>query len=119
MSPRDILAAMLAASFWGLTFIFIKIGVEAAPPFTLVALRFAAAAVPLVFFVRPPKAPWRLVVAYSGMIGLAQFGLLFTAVREGMPAGLASLVIQAQVYFTLAFASTGCRWTWSRRPGGR
>ena len=105
MRPLDTLAAVLAAFVWGLTFIFIKLGVEAAPPFTLTALRFAAAAVPLVLFVRPPKAPWRLVLAYGGLIGVAQFGLLFLAVREGMPVGLASLVIQVQVYFTLLFVA--------------
>lgn len=105
MRPLDTLAAMLAAFVWGLTFIFIKLGVEAAPPFTLIALRFGAAAFPLVMFVRPPRAPWRLVLAYGVMIGIAQFGLLFLAVREGMPVGLASLVIQMQVYFTLLFAA--------------
>jgi len=103
--PLDTLAAVLATFVWGLTFIFIKLGVEAAPPFTLTALRFAAAAFPLVLFVRPPEAPWRLVVAYGFLIGVAQFGLLFLAVREGMPVGLASLVVQAQVYFTLVFTT--------------
>ena len=105
MKPLDTLAAVLATFVWGLTFVAIKLGVQEAPPFLMTALRFAAAAVPLAFFVRPPAAPARLVLAYGLLIGVAQFGLLFLAVRQGMPAGLASLVMQAQVFFTLGFAA--------------
>lgn len=105
MKPLDTLAAVVAAFVWGLTFVAIKLGVQAAPPFLLTALRFTAAALPLAFFVRPPAAPVRLVVAYGVLIGFAQFGLLFLAVWSGMPAGLASLVVQAQVFFTLGFAA--------------
>jgi O-acetylserine/cysteine efflux transporter len=105
LRPLDIAAAIVAAVVWGLTFIAIKYGVEAAPPFLLTALRFAFAAFPLVLFVKPPAAPWRLVALYGALIGVCQFGILFLAVREGMPVGLASLVIQIQVYFTILFAA--------------
>ncbi len=105
MKPLDIGAAITAAFVWGLTFIAIKLGVQQAPPFLMTALRFAAAAIPLVFFLKPPAAPARLVLAYGALIGFAQFGLLFLAVRQGMPAGLASLVMQTQVFFTLGFAA--------------
>ena len=37
-------------------------------------------------------------------IGAGQFGVLFIAIREGFPVGLASLVIQAQVFFTILLA---------------
>jgi O-acetylserine/cysteine efflux transporter len=104
VKPLDTLAAVVAAIVWGLTFIAIKYGVEAAPPFLLTALRFSFAAFPLVLFVRPPKAPWAWVALYGALIGVAQFGLLFLAVRLGMPVGLASLAIQIQVYFTVLFA---------------
>jgi O-acetylserine/cysteine efflux transporter len=103
--PLDALAAILAAVVWGLSFIAIKYGVEAAPPFLLTALRFTVAAFPLALFVKPPSAPWRLVALYGALIGVFQFGLLFLAVREGMPVGLASLVVQMQVYFTILFAA--------------
>jgi O-acetylserine/cysteine efflux transporter len=105
VKPLDTLAAILAAIVWGLTFIAIKYGVDEAPPFLLTALRFAFAAFPLALFIRPPKAPARLVALYGALIGVGQFGLLFLAVREGMPVGLASLVIQLQVYFTVLFAA--------------
>ncbi len=107
MRPRDTIAAVVAAIVWGLTFIAIKYGVEDAPPFLLTALRFAFAAIPLALFTRPPKAPARWIVLYGALIGVGQFGLLFLGVRQGMPVGLASLVVQMQVYFTMLFAVIG------------
>jgi len=55
--------------------------------------------------VRPPRLPWRWVAAYGLVQGLGQFGLLFTALQSGMPAGMASLVIQTQAFFTLLLAA--------------
>ena len=57
------------------------------PPFTLAALRFLLAAVPMVFFIRPPPMPWRDVVAYGFAIGVCQFGLLFLGSSSGCPRG--------------------------------
>ena len=56
---------------------------------------------PLVFFIRRPQMPWRFVVTYGFAIGVCQFGLLFLGMKLGMPAGLSSLVIQVQVFFTI------------------
>ncbi len=56
---------------------------------------------PLVLFIRRPQIPWRFVVAYGFAIGVFQFGLLFLGMKLGMPAGLSSLVIQVQVFFTI------------------
>ena len=64
-------------------------------------MRFFLAAVPLVFFIRRPQMPWGYVVAYGFAIGVCQFGLLFLGMKLGMPAGLSSLVIQVQVFFTI------------------
>ncbi len=104
MSLRDILSALVAALALGLAFIAIKIGVGQAPPLLLTALRFAFAAVPAVFFVARPKAPALLVALYGLLIGVGLFGLMFLAIAEGMPAGLASLVIQLQAFITVFFA---------------
>jgi O-acetylserine/cysteine efflux transporter len=70
----------------------------------LAALRFFFAAVPMVFFFAPPKAPAWVVTLYGLLIGAGQFSVLFIAIHEGFPVGLASLVIQAQAYFTILFA---------------
>jgi len=109
LSPRDLALTLAVVAVWGYTFVPIKIALVEVPPFTLAALRFLLAALPMVFFVRPPEMPWRGVVAYGLAIGVCQFGLLFLGLRLGMPAGLSSLVIQMQVFFTigLAVAFTG------------
>ncbi|MDE3177831.1 MAG: EamA family transporter [Pseudomonadota bacterium] len=105
MKGSDLVGAVVTSVVWGLTFIGIKYGVEEAPPFLLTALRFTFAALPLAFFVKPPAAPASRIALYGAIIGVGQFGLLFLGVREGMPVGLASLVIQSQVYFTILFAA--------------
>jgi O-acetylserine/cysteine efflux transporter len=114
MRPRDILSASSVAVVWGLVFIAIKIGVGETTPLMLSALRFVFAAFPLVFFLPPPKAPAWTVALYGLLIGVGQFGLLFIAIHRGFPVGLASLVIQAQAFFTifLAWALLG---EWPRR----
>lgn len=67
-------------------------------------LRFVAAAFPAVLFVRPPKAPWWLVVAFGLSLGFALYGFLNLAIAWGMSAGLSSLVLQTQAFFTMALA---------------
>jgi O-acetylserine/cysteine efflux transporter len=59
----------------------------------------------MVFFVRRPSAPLRLVLAYGLLIGVGQFGVLFLAISLGMSAGLASLLAQTQVFFTIGLAA--------------
>jgi O-acetylserine/cysteine efflux transporter len=99
------LFAVLVAFLWGLSFVVIKLGVNNTPPLLLAALRFFFAALPAVFFIPRPKTGWRNVVAYGFFLGVCQFGLLFAALAIGMPASLASLVMQAQVFFTILFAA--------------
>lgn len=104
MPPRHILLALAIATVLGVSFVAIHIGLEDAPPLLLTAMRYLAAAIPAVFFIRRPAADWRLVVGYGLAIGVGQFGLLFVAVKLGMPPGLGSLVIQLQVFFTIGLA---------------
>lgn len=104
MSPRHILLALAIALVLGLSFVAIHYGLEDAPPLLLTALRYLCAAVPAVFFIRRPAMDWRLLVAYGFFVGVGQFGLLFLAIALGMPAGLSSLVIQLQVFFTVLLA---------------
>jgi O-acetylserine/cysteine efflux transporter len=105
MSPRDLLLALVVVVAWGVNFVVIKVGLHGVPPMLLGALRFALAAVPAVFFVRRPQMPWRWLFAYGATISFGQFAFLFSAMYVGMPAGLASLVLQAQAFFTLIFAA--------------
>ncbi|MBJ3786454.1 EamA family transporter [Devosia sediminis] len=104
MSPRDLLLALLVVLIWGVNFVFIKWGVEQVPPLFLTALRYLCAALPAVFLVRRPQVKLSILVVYGLAIGFAQFGLLFSAIKLGMPAGLASLLMQLQAFFTVALA---------------
>ena len=104
MPIRDIALALGVVLIWGLNFVAIKWGVDEVPPFLLTALRYIGCALPAVFFIRRPNVAWQILVAYGLTVGVLQFSFLFTAMRLGMPAGLASLVMQMQVFFTMGLA---------------
>jgi len=105
MSPKDLLLALVVVLAWGVNFVVIEVGLHGVPPMLLGALRFSLAAFPAVLFVKRPRIPWRWLLAYGATISLGQFAFLFSAMYVGMPAGLASLVLQAQAFFTLGFAA--------------
>ncbi|WP_298014917.1 EamA family transporter [uncultured Castellaniella sp.] len=109
MPLKDILAALVVIVVWGANFVVIKFGVDEIPPMLLGALRFLFVAFPAIFFVPRPAVPWRYVAGYGATICLGQFVFLFLAIYLGMPAGLASLVLQAQAFFTVAIAALALR----------
>lgn len=104
MLPKDLLLALVVIVVWGMNFVVIKIGLDNMPPMLLGALRFLLAAFPAVLFIKRPQIPLRWLLAYGVTISLGQFAFLFSAMSVGMPAGLASLVLQSQAFFTLLFA---------------
>lgn len=104
MSPRDVLLALLVVAIWGFNFVVIKVGLATVPPLLMTAARFFLAAVPAVFFVARPACAWRWVVGFGLVLGVAKFSALLIAMKIGMPAGLSSLVLQTQAFFTMAFA---------------
>lgn len=112
MKLADLALALVVVVVWGVNFVVIKAGVSEVPPLLLGALRFVAAALPAVFLVRRPRLPLRVFLAYGLTIAVGQFGFLFTAIHIGMPSGLASLVLQAQAFFTMAFAALWLREPW-------
>lgn len=105
MTPKDLLLALLVIVVWGMNFVVIKVGLHGMPPMLMGALRFLLAAFPAILFVRRPQVPLRWMLAYGMTISLGQFAFLFYAMYVGMPAGLASLVLQSQAFFTLFFAA--------------
>jgi O-acetylserine/cysteine efflux transporter len=98
-------AALLISAIWGFNFVVIKAGVSTMPPLMLAALRFVFSALPAVFFVRRPKAPMRLIASYGLLLGVGEFGFLFTAIKLGAPSGLSSILLQFQAFFTAILAS--------------
>ncbi|HBX07215.1 MAG TPA: O-acetylserine/cysteine exporter [Leclercia adecarboxylata] len=101
MTRKDGLLALLVVVVWGLNFVVIKVGLHNMPPLMLAGLRFLLVAFPALFFVARPKIPFRLLLGYGLTISFGQFAFLFCAINFGMPAGLASLVLQAQAFFTI------------------
>jgi O-acetylserine/cysteine efflux transporter len=104
MPARHSLLAVAVAVVWGVNFVVIHEGLADFPPLLFVALRFALVAFPAVFFLSRPRVPLRLVLGVGLFMCTGQFALLFVAMDRGLPAGLASLVLQMQVLFTMAFA---------------
>ena len=102
MPLREQLLAAFVAFIWGVSFIPVKIGVGEAPPLMLSALRFFLTAVPMVFFIKPPATKLWIVIAYGLALGVGQFGIVFTAIHMGAPIGMTSIVVQTQVFFTIA-----------------
>jgi O-acetylserine/cysteine efflux transporter len=104
MTPADIFTALGVVTIWGVNFVVIKIGLQDLPPILFSALRFLFAALPLVLFVKRPQTSMGLVLAYGLFQFSLQFTLLFSGIKLGLPAGLASLVIQLQAFFTIGLA---------------
>ncbi|MBB5913476.1 O-acetylserine/cysteine efflux transporter [Nocardia transvalensis] len=105
MSNRDRLLGLAVVVLWGLNFLALHVGLEHFPPFFFAALRFAVLAVPVVLLVPRPRVPWRWLLLYGAGFGIAQFAFLFTAMRAGMPTGLASLVLQSSAPFTVVLGA--------------
>jgi len=99
-----LLLALAIMAVWGTNFVVIKVSLDAFPPFLFAALRFTFAFLPLAFFIPRPKVSWGNLCAYGVAIGVGQFGILFFAIDGRISPGLASLVVQTQVFFTIGLA---------------
>jgi O-acetylserine/cysteine efflux transporter len=103
MRPRDIFLATLVAVIWGLGFVASRLVLDELPPALMTTLRFAIAAVPCLF-VRKPAVSWPLLIAISATLFLGQFLAQAFGIAHGVPVGLASVIVQSQALFTVAFA---------------
>lgn len=112
MKRQDILIGLLVIIAWGLNFIAIKVGLQEVPPLLLVALRFVFTCFPAIFFLPKPPVSWPWLIALGLSINVGQFSCLFLGMKLGMPAGLASLVLQSQAFFTLLVAVVWCKEAW-------
>jgi len=102
-TARDGLAAAVVVVIWGLNFVVMKLGLRDFSALQLGVARYAFAALPWVFLVRPANVPVKWLIAYGLFQGVGQFGLLFVALHVGMTAALASVLMQTQVFFTAVF----------------
>ena len=113
MPVTHVLLALLVVIIWGVNFIFIKLSLDEFSPLLLCALRFLLASVPAIFFIKPPAVPFRFVALYGIIMFALQFSLLFMGMHLGMTPGMASLIMQIQVFFSMLFAAV----VLGERPG--
>jgi len=113
LSLRHFLLAVAVMAVWGSNFVVAKYALDYLPPLLFATLRFALALVPAMFFLPRPACGWRNLGLYGVLIGVGQFGLLYISLGGGggdrsagglISPGLASLVIQTQVFFTVGLA---------------
>ena len=104
MSYSHLLLALSVVFIWGTNFVVIRWGLDGLPPFLFATLRFTLSALPWVFFIRRPAVPWRKLAAFGVFLGVGQFALMFLAMRADISPGLASLVVQVQVFFTIGLS---------------
>ena len=104
LSLRHFLLAMAVVAVWGTNFVVIKLALGHLPPFLFAALRFSLALFPAVLFLPRPTVGWRNMATYGVFIGVGQFGLLYLAINGSISPGIASLVVQTQVFFTIGLS---------------
>ena len=109
LPASHLLLALAIVAVWGTNFVVIKISLDSFPPFFFAALRYLFVLFPFVFFLRVPKVSWVNLCIYGLATGVGQFGVMYYAVDSQISPGLASLVVQTQVFFTIGFAMVFAR----------
>ncbi len=109
VTVRDSLLAALVATVWGFNFVVIDWGMRGVPPLLFVTMRFVAVLIPAVFILPRPNATWRVILAVGTFMSLGQFSFVYLSLDAGLPPGLAALVLQAQVIFTVVIAAVVLR----------
>ncbi len=94
--------ALIVCAVWGFNFVAIHYGLLHYPPILMASLRFLAIAWLALFIARPTA--WRHLLCVGLTTGTLQFMFTFSAIFQGAPIGLTSLVLQVQVFFTAIFA---------------
>ena len=105
LSARDLGLALLIVFFWGTNFVVVRWGLGLLPPLLMAAIRFALVLFPAIFFIKKPNVSWGSLALYGLCVGTGQFGLLYIAMDGFISPGIASVVMQMQVFFTIAVAA--------------
>jgi O-acetylserine/cysteine efflux transporter len=105
LSPRDAALGLLVVFFWGTNFVVVRWGLGSLPPLLMAAIRFALVLLPAIFFLKKPNVSWASLALYGICVGTGQFGLLYIAMDGFISPGVASVVMQMQVFFTIAVAA--------------
>jgi O-acetylserine/cysteine efflux transporter len=105
MPFKHILLLVLIMATWGANFTAIQIGLKSFPPLLFSASRFFVVIFPAIFFVKKPSLPVSKLALFGLLMFVGQFAFLFSAMHVGLSAGLASLLLQMQAFFTIGLAA--------------
>lgn len=98
MKKKDLILGLLVVIVWGANFTVIRLGLNGVPSLLLVLFRYLLVLFPAIFFIKKPKTEWKYIILYGLFVGALQFSCLFYAMEIGMPASLASIVVQSQAF---------------------
>lgn len=101
MTIKDFLLAGTITLIWGMNFSFIKLGLTSLDPFMLAGWRFLLCVIPLIFFIKKPNVKMVYLVSYGLLFGVGLWGMVSVGIYFGISAGMASLVFQISVFFTI------------------
>lgn len=104
MSIVHLLLLLSVIVIWGVNFVAIKFVLQDLSPVLLCCARFFLSSIPAIFFVPFPKTPIKMVAFYGLTTFAIQFTLLFMGMHAGVSAGLTSLLLQTQAFFTILLA---------------
>ena len=105
VSSVDASLLLMVTFIWGSNFVVMKLGLLDFAPLLICFLRFTLSALPLIFFIKKPAVPMQWVATNGLLIGCGQFGCLFLALQGEIAPGLASLLMQLQVFLTIIASS--------------
>ncbi|PLY07239.1 MAG: hypothetical protein C0625_06390 [Arcobacter sp.] len=105
MKQNDLILTIFVTFIWGVNFSVIKLGLTSLDPFILAGMRFLLCALPLVFFIKKPKVAMKYIISYGLLFGVGLWGMVSLGIYFGISAGMASLVLQMSVFFTVILAS--------------
>src|SRR5438270_691859 len=91
----DFWKAVALAGILGFGFVASRLALDELSPALMTAMRFSIAALPCLLL-RRPNVSWRVLIAISGSLFLGQFLAQSWAIAQGVPVGLASVVVQSQ-----------------------
>jgi O-acetylserine/cysteine efflux transporter len=104
LTGLEIAAIVAVIVIWGVNNGAAKVATEVMPPLMTGALRFAVAAVCLVWFVRPPFPNWKSLLVIVAVGGPVHYGLVYLAFWLANDVSPVSVATQLWVPFTSVFA---------------
>ena len=98
MTIKQILLALIVPGTWGLGFTLSKIGMFNFPPMMLMSMRFAIAAMILIWFTKPPWPYMKQIFMISLIGATIQYGFVYYGLK-GLDASTAVIVVQLEAPF--------------------